>query len=360
MFLVTLIVFLIIFSILVLVHEFGHFLAAKISGVKVEEFGLGFPPRIFAKKKGGTIFSLNLIPFGGFVKLLGLEEEKKDSHSFSAKSVWSRAFILISGVFMNFVFAIVVFTLGFSIGMSPIVSSPSAYSQNSKNEIILVQVQSGSAAAKAGLASDETILAGQDANGWQNFNNIDDLQSFTKDNQGKPVTLKLKINGSEEEKQVTLDQGEAPLGVALTEMGIVKLRPDKAFVAATREVWAVSKVIVFFLGDVIKQLFVKGQLSSEIGGPVAIFSYTGQAVKFGFPVILQFVGLLSINLMLLNFVPFPALDGGKLVFIAMEAIFRKKLVRIEVENIIHLIGLILLILLIVVVTYRDIIKIVIR
>jgi len=360
LFLVTLLVFIVILSLLVLVHELGHFLAAKIAGVKVEEFGLGFPPKLYRRKIGETVFSLNLIPFGGFVKLLGLEEADKSQHSFSQKSPWQRAIILVSGILMNLVLAIVIFTIGFSIGMTPLIKPASEYSPNVKNEILITEVLENSPAQKSGLIAGETVLSGKDQSGWQDFSTIAQFQDFTKKNQGQEVTLRLKEDGTTQEKAVQLSSGEAPLGVGLAEIGLVKIRPDKAFIAACKEVWALIVLIILFLYDFFKLLFVHGRLSQEVGGPVAIFSYTSAAIKFGLNAILQFVGLLTINLALLNILPFPALDGGKLLFVALEMGFRKKVVRMEVENIIHLIGLILLILLFVIITYRDIIRIVIR
>lgn len=360
MFLVTLVVFIVILSVLVLVHELGHFFAAKIFGVKVEEFGLGFPPNLYRRKIGETVFSLNLIPFGGFVKLLGLEETDKSQRSFSKKSAWQRAVILVSGILMNLVLAVVIFTIGFSIGMTPLIKPTSEYSSDVKNEILITETLENSPAQKSGLVASETVLAGKDQSGWQDFRSITQFQDFTKKNQGQEVILRLKEDGTTQEKAVQLSNGETPLGVGLAEIGLVKIRPDKAFIAACEEVWALIEVIVLFLYQFFKLLFVHGKLSSEVGGPVAIFSYTSAAIKFGLNAVLQFVGLLTVNLALLNILPLPALDGGKLLFVVLEIGFRKKVVRMEVENIIHLIGLILFILLFVIITYRDIIRIVIR
>jgi len=346
----TLLVFIFIFGLLVFVHEFGHFIVAKKSGIKVEEFAFGFPPRLFSVKKGGTRYSLNLIPLGGYVKMLGEEEEVDTKGSFHAKSVWTRIAVVGAGVVMNFILAIVLMTIGFTVGMTPLVSDPATLPGQKDSKVMVAFIQPDSAAQKAGIENGNII---------EGFASTSDLQKFTKEHVGQQVELTVDKGTYKEKIVVTLSQNpEAPLGVSVVPITKIKQPVWQAFVTSIKETGKVVITLFDFIGKILKNVFTTGKAGEEaagVVGPVGLFNFTSQAINFGWIYVLQLVALLSVNLGLVNILPFPALDGGKILFLAIEGIFRRKVVRQEIENIIHLIGFALLILLLIVITYRDII-----
>lgn len=346
----TIVIFVAILAVLILIHEFGHFIAAKLNGVKVDEFGIGFPPRLFSKKYHGTRYSINLIPLGGFVSLLGENEDVKTHGSYFSKKVWQKITIIIAGVLMNFLLAILVLTIGFSYGMTPLVSDPTTLSGQKSSEVMVVEVVPNSAAAKVGLESGN-ILKG--------FSTPDDLQKFTKSHAGQKVTLEVVKDRQDQSVQVDLAQSDAPLGVGVVSVTKVKQPIYKAFVTAIVEVGKSIAIVFVVLWQIIKSLFTTGttgEAGAGVVGPVGIYNFTASALKIGWIYILQLLAILSINLGIINILPFPALDGGKVFFLALEGIFRKKVIRQEVENIIHTIGFIILILLMLAVIFRDILR----
>jgi len=352
MILLTIIAFIIILGLLVFVHEFGHFITAKLSGIKVEEFGFGFPPKIFSIKRGETEYSVNWIPMGGFVRMLGEEEASKNPRSFGMQSVAKRILIIISGVLMNLVLAVIILTIGFSIGMTPIVTDPSTIKGTQTPEIIIASINGSSPAEKVGLTSGDIILG---------FSKIEDFQKFTQANLGKEVTVKIRHDYKNEDKKVTLsDNKEAPLGVALVEATKVKLSVWGSFKLAFLETGRTIKAIFVFLYGFFHDLFTghAKEATEGVAGPVGMFTITKQAVRLGMAYVLQFAALLSINLAAMNILPFPALDGGRLVFIVAEGIRGKKVLKMELENLIHWVGFFILIALIVLITYHDIIRLV--
>lgn len=346
----TILIFVAILVILILIHEFGHFIAAKLNKVKVDEFAFGFPPRLFSKKYHGTRYSINLIPLGGYVSLLGENEELKTPGSFYSKKIWQKIVIIVSGVFMNFVLAVIILTIGFSVGMTPLVSDPDTLTGQKISEVMVVQVVPDSAAARIGLESGD-ILYG--------FSTPEELQKFTKENAGKKVNLSINKNGQKQNIEVTLSSGDAPLGVGAVTITKVKQPIYRAFWSAIVEVGRSISTIFVVLWQILKSLFTTGstgQAGETIVGPVGIFNFTSTALQVGWIYVLQLMAILSINLGIINILPFPALDGGKVLFLALEGIFRKKVVRTEVENLIHTIGFILLIILMIAIVFRDILR----
>jgi regulator of sigma E protease len=346
----NIIVFVAILAILIFIHEVGHFFVAKLTGVKVEEFAFGFPPRLFSIKRGETRYSINLIPLGGYVKLLGEESDTKQPGSFLSMPVGKRILIVSAGAFMNFVLAIVLMTIGFSIGMTPLVSNPDTLTGQKTSKVMAVYVEPGTPAEKIGI-DQGTILNG--------FNSTTDLQNFTHENIGKEVNLSItKDNVTKNEKVTLSSDKEAPLGVSIVSITKVKQNVFQAFWTSIKETGKVIGALFVFLWDIIKSIFTTGKAgpaAEGVVGPVGLFNFTAETLKLGWIYVLQLVALLSINLGIINILPFPALDGGKVLFIALEGLFKRKVVRQEIENIIHLVGFALLILLIIAITYRDII-----
>ena len=350
----TIIVFIVILGVLIFVHEFGHFAIAKLTGVEVEEFAFGFPPRLVSWKYKGTIYAINLIPLGGYVKLLGEEGEDEVSHikspkAFVNKSVATRIYIVVAGVIMNFILAIFLMTIGFSIGMTPLVSDPSTMTGIKESQVMVTQVLAGSAAAKAGILTND-ILNG--------FSSITDLQTYTHAHAGQTVNLSVLTNRQIKEVSVTLSTDLAsPLGVSIASITKVKQPVGRALVTSVSETGKAIGALFSFLWGIIKSFFTTGHAGAAaegVVGPVGLFNFTAQALKIGWIYVLQLVVLLSINLGIINILPFPALDGGKVLFLTLEGIFRRKIIRQEIENIIHLIGFALLILLLIAITFRDV------
>lgn len=345
----TIIVFILILGLLIFVHELGHFMVARWNGVKVEEFAFGFPPRIWAIKKGGTVYAINLIPLGGYVKLLGEEDDSSNPQAFGNKKVRARVSIVVAGVLMNFILAIVLMTIGFSVGMTPLVSDPATMSGTKVSKVMVIYVAQNSPAEKVGITPN-TILNG--------FSSTTDLQAFTKENIGKEVELTVIQEKKVRIIKVTLSEDkDAPLGVGIVPITKVKQPVAQAFVTSITETGKAIGTLFTFLGDLFKSLFTTGKVGDageNVVGPVGLFNFTAQAIKVGWIYVLQLVILLSINLGIINILPFPALDGGKILFLVLEGTFRRKVVRQEIENIIHLVGFILLILLLIAITFKDV------
>lgn len=364
----TPIIFIIVLSVLVLIHELGHFIAAKKIGVKVEEFGLGYPPRFFGKKIGDTIYSLNLLPFGGFVKLFGengeeeVEPKKKaktksiDKEAFYNRSKIERSIILVAGVFMNFVLGIVVTTIIFTNG----VVSPS-------EKVFIEQVQKGSPAEVAGLKAGDQILSinGQNVKtptdviaktkslmGVKSFIDVKrcDLERIENVPTGKETNCKnLQLNIT---PKVVASAKEGPMGVAISNLIVKKYSWWQAPIYGTQEAFRLSYMILEGIGRIFYQLFFRANIPSDVAGPIGIYQITGEAVKFGPLAVLQLVAILSLNLAVVNILPIPALDGGRLALIFVESfVGRKKLAKYE--NIASSIGFATLIGLIVLITFND-------
>lgn len=350
-------VFVIILSVLVLIHELGHFLTAKKFGIKVEEFGFGFPPRIFGKKIGETIYSINLLPVGGFVKLYGeddagggsLKKAKSEAgtkdlkRAFFARPAWQRALVVLAGVIMNFLLAIVIISYLFS---GPGVGVPT-------DHVRITEVANNSPAQKSGLKVGDEVLA-------VNGTTIKDTNQFAKiaqSNAGKPMELRYERNGKESTVKITprknVPKGEGPLGVGITSVDIIKYPWYKAPFYGTIEVFKFSWMILTGLGGVVGNLATKGEVPTDAAGPVGIAQIVIEAFKRGLVPVLWIAAVLSLNLAVLNILPIPALDGGRLFFILIELITRKK-VDPKYETMAHAVGLAVLLGLILLITFFDI------
>lgn len=352
--LLNIIIFIIVLGVLILFHEFGHFIAAKRAGVRVLEFGFGFPPRIFGKKVGDTIYSINAIPLGGFVQLYGEGgDHKTESDSYIHKSIGSRFWIMVMGVVMNFVLAWILLSICFGLGMSPISGDASKYKGATvDSKVIVTDVVKGSPAENAGLKPGAQIEKIDN----QIILSADDLQNYTKTRPNQQTLVTYKQDSQQLSKEIKLSDknNQGVLGVMIYNDQKVTFpwwqAPFVALVETGKLIWTVLKAFVL----IIVNLVAKQQVPADSAGPVGIFKYTSQAVSLGIVVLLQFVALLSINLGILNIFPFPALDGGKLLFLGIEKIRKGKKVKPQVENTVHLIGFAILIALVILITIRDI------
>lgn len=366
---ITIIIFILVLSLLVFVHELGHFATARWFGVKVEEFGLGLPPRLFGVYKeegkfkfifgkkdltsGPTVYSLNWIPVGGFVKIKGENGEAlEDQESFASKKPWQRAIMLSAGVLMNLVLCMAVLIMAFGIGVPSVVDGLPESAQVSEQRIQVLQVVAESPAAAVDLRTGDVI---SQIDG-QSYYNVQNLHQYLVSQEGKEVSLQIKRGAEVLDKSIMVerfDEGYIGIGVGLVETAIVKYPWYQAIWQGIKAtfIWLVTIVVAFAL--IIKNLVMGAPTGVEVAGPVGIAVLTGQASQLGFSYLLQFIGLLSLNLAVINIMPFPALDGGRLLFLVIEKI-KGKPVNQKWENLSHNIGFLLLMFLILLVTVKDI------
>lgn len=336
----SILIVIIFLSVLILVHELGHFWAAKKFNAYVEEFGIGLPPRVFGKKKGETIYSVNALPIGGFVKIAGenrelaLGEKIPENRIFYNLKPWKRFLILFSGVAMNFIFGWALISLVFFAG--------------SPKGVIITQIQSNTPASQAGLKENDFILG---------FNSVEELISFINNNKGNQIELKVRRSGAEMSfnliPRANPPQNEGALGVALSDLGQERIGFFKS-------IWEGLKVSIGIFGMIFAGIFnllklaILGKASLEaVAGPVGIVKITAQAGQLGFIYLAQFLALISINLAALNIFPFPALDGGRILFLFIEKIKGKPLPK-KFEQYANAAGMALLLLLMFLITIKDI------
>lgn len=367
---ITLLTFIIVLGVLVFVHELGHFIAARRSGVKVEEFGLGFPPRIIGifrdyegkwkrigpkgKEAISTIYSLNLLPLGGFVKIKGEQGEKAEqTDSFAHQSIGRRILIISSGVLMNVFFAFILLSIGFGVGFPQIIDQAVSGAKVRDQKIQIVDVFVGLPAQKQGLQFGDTIVS---ADG-HTFFKLSDLQNYLESHEGQTVLLELKrgreIVKKEVVPEILEETGRAGIGVSLVNTGIVSYSfPLAIWQGFSTTIFLIKEIIFAFL-SLLRDLVLGRGVTVDISGPVGIAVVTGEVARQGVIYILQFAALLSLNLAVINFFPFPALDGGRVIFLLLEK-SRGKAVSARVEAVVHNVGFALLMLLVILVTYRDI------
>jgi len=346
MFLATLLAFLVILGLLVFFHELGHFLVAKLSGIKVEEFAFGFPPKLVCRRRGETKYCINLIPFGGYVKMLGEDRDHDSPRSFSRKKARFRFSVVVAGVAMNFILAGILLSIGFMIGMSPIRLNEDAFSGQKSFQIIVAEVRTDSPAEKAEIKQGDMILG---------FKNAEEFSRFTREKKGQEVEFAVRRDGTVANKKVNLSKSEeAPFGVGIADVPLLKLSFFKAIAAGFEEMALTTYYILGLFKTLIVQVFTGGSISESVAGPVKIFSVTGEAVKMGLSYLIQFAALLSINVGLINILPLPALDGGRALIIGAEGIFRRKVMRVEIENVLHTVGFVVIMVFVVAITFREV------
>ena len=358
----TAIAFIVIFSILVLIHEWGHFTAARRAGIKVEEFGLGLPPlaKNIYKDKKGTTYTLNWIPFGGFVRLYGEDSEDpkvlKDKKSFASKTIWQRTTVILAGVFMNFVLAWAIITIGFMVGMKPFLVTHEDVEKGI--EAGLIETQDGIYVSKAPI-EESAFLDGDMIINIEGIGYVEssELINVIKPNETYNLTV---IRGDKEEVviEVKTDQ-EGKFGIEISDQKIITNVNNITYpfyiapIEAGKEVARLSVLTVKMFGNVIVSLVGKLTIPDGVAGPVGIAKMTHRFVQEGFMALMQFMALISISLGVINVMPFPALDGGRFLFIVFELITRRK-PNAKWERIIHTTGFGLLMILIVVITWNDI------
>ncbi|MDP1706853.1 MAG: site-2 protease family protein [bacterium] len=336
-------------SVLILVHELGHFLAAKFFGVKVDEFGIGFPPRILSRRKGETLYSLNLLPFGGFVKMEGEDgeegvvTEENKTRRFDFQPLGRRTLIITAGVIMNVFLGWVLLMIVFTVG------TPA--------HLLVADVTENSPAAVADLRSGDVIVS---ANyGEKSLSDPIVSQDFIDlawAAGGQKINLTVSRNDQilektiESRKEPPANQG--PLGAGLVEIGWPAQNFFQGIISAFGQTFLILKQTIFGFYFFFSKLFVEPAVLDSVSGPVGIFSVALQASSLGFPYFLHLLALLSLNLAVLNILPLPALDGGRLVFLLIEKI-KKSPVAFRWQAIANVGGFVLLIGLVILITVKD-------
>ncbi|OGM05667.1 hypothetical protein A2125_00065 [Candidatus Woesebacteria bacterium GWB1_43_5] len=346
---ISIISFLLVLSVLILIHEAGHFFAARRFGIWVEEFGLGLPPRAFGKKRGSTIYSLNWLPFGGFVRLHGESSEETISNpkvAFLNKSKKVRTLVIAAGVVMNLILGIVAFAVVYSFTGIP----------RDIGHVRILGSAEGSPAAAAGLKENDIV---REVDGIKIVKN-DEFIKLIDEQRGKETVLKIERDGKLAEVKVTPrvspPEGEGALGVGITSSEIyyppVWQRPFLGVYYGFGEAIFWGKAVLSGLGSMIRDL-TGGHIPRDIAGPIGIFNITSEIASLGILPLINFAGILSVNLAVINILPFPALDGGRLVFVVFEAITRRR-VTPRVEAAIHGVGMAVLLSLVLVISFFDI------
>ena len=356
----TIIIFIIVLAVLIFVHELGHFLIARACGIRVDAFALGFGPEIFSKKIGETTYALNLIPFGGYVKIFGENPDDESingedkARSFVHKTKLQQISVLFAGILFNFIFAWLLITIAYTVGVATSTESYPQYKDRmTDSKITVTYINANSPAEKAGLKAGDILISDK----------IENIQKSINDSQGKEISLKYIRADKEYETKIIAEkgivEGKYAIGIAMDNVSILQLPIHKAIIEGYKFTIHIITATISGLYDLIIGIFNGNSKLSSVTGPVGIAGLVGDAAKLGFTYLIMFTAIISINLGVLNAVPFPALDGGRILFVIIEAIFRKPIKPI-IANTINAIGFGLLILLMIIVTYRDIAKLFIK
>lgn len=352
----SIILFIIVLGILIFVHELGHFLVAKKSGIRVDEFAIGFPPRIFSFTKGGTRYALNLIPFGGYVKIFGESPEdgaddKNAKDSMINKPKWIQALVLVAGVTFNIIFAWFIFLILFTKG-GEFNSNIVPYIPQTEG-VRVTYVAEDSVALKAGLVEGSIIKSVELESGEVFTDNTKIFEALYAQNKENTTVIVQNADTTTKTIELIPETADSKFGFSLTDQIFVKTNPFTASIYAAKTTVELTKLTAVGLYDFFAKLFTGNANFKEVAGPVGIVGLVGKAAENGFNDVLFLTAIISINLAVLNLLPFPALDGGRLVIVAIEAITRKDL-NYQKVALVNAIGFFLLITLMIVLTFHDI------
>jgi len=344
--LISIVSFLVVIAVLILAHEFGHFITAKASGVRVDEFGLGFPPRLLSVKRGETTYSLNAIPLGGFTKMAG-EEDPKVSRSLASKSIGTRLLVLSAGSLMNLLLPLLLFSIAFMIPHNVVMG-----------QVMIKEVIPNSPAARAGIESGDIFLSVNE----KPVNNISDLHRYIQLNLGNEITILVQHSDLTTETIQVIPRWKPPEGQGATGVRVTTVEPtivrqsEPFWRAIPSGVSACIETFVLFKNGIISMII--GATPVVVTGPVGIAQLTGEVAQAGISPLLEFAAFLSINLAIINIFPLPALDGGRIIFVLLEWVRRGKRISPKREGLIHAIGFALLMAAFLAITYQDIIRII--
>ena len=353
---VTIITVILVLIILVVIHELGHFTAAKLLGIKVEEFGFGLPPRAWGKKIGETLYSLNWLPVGGFVRLYGEDAEhpehvkKERSRAFFAKKPWERTIVLTAGVVMNFILGWIIFSYLATIGLP-----------YPKDHVLITGIAEGSPAETSGLLTEDEVIS----------ISTNDREALAVANTQELVTTignnldeEIHITVLRDESLVTIPivprsehpEGQGALGIEITDLEVVTAGsfPESISLGFSYSIYVIRQTLDA-IGDSLQKLFAGNTAEIQVGGFVLVGQVVGTARQAGFENLLYVIGMLSLNLALINILPFPALDGGRLAFVFYEGLTGKK-PNARWEMYLHQFGMVFLLLLMLLITFNDILR----
>ncbi len=359
-------IFILVLVVLILVHEIGHFVVAKLSGMRVDEFGIGYPPRALTIATiKGTEYTLNWLPFGGFVRIYG-EDGAEGAEAFTAKSKLLQALTLVAGIVMNVLFAYIVLTIALIIGTQQVLT-PQQLSTSKDAVIVFADVTKGGPADIAGFKRGDEILSATTSTKVQAMsyagNNPGGLAMLIgQDTEETPMQFQVRRGTDVMQIVATPKKGTIPsepthpgLGIALASIGTVKTPILQAPLEGLSYTWEMTKETAIGLYDFFKNIFLFKADLSQVSGPIGIAKAVGQASDTGFGALLTLTGLISINLALINLIPMPALDGGRLLFVLIEAATRKP-INPKIAERVNAVGFVLLLILMVVVSAHDIFK----
>jgi len=362
----SILIFLAVLFVLVLVHEWGHYITAKLTGMRVDEFGIGFPPKLFGIKKGETEYTINALPIGGFVKIYGedaeaMHESGDFNRSFTGKSKWAQALVLVAGVTMNVLFAWLLFTIAFMSGIEQSVDETEA-SENAR--LIVTNVLTDGPADNAELSAGVTITA---------VNRGDEtLTTLT------PGTFSEFVSreGTTPLQIAYMKGDEMFLATLAPQAGVIEAEPDRVaigvalalvdrvqypFIAAVKKGFThtltSTRDITLGIFSLARDAIMGKADLSQVAGPVGIVGLVGEASAYGVTALLMFTAFISLNLAVINLLPFPALDGGRLLFVGIEAVTRRPM-PVRATQIMNTVGFFLLILLMIIVTWNDIARLI--
>jgi regulator of sigma E protease len=385
----TVIIFLIVLAVLIFVHEFGHFLLARLNGIRVDSFKIGFGPKLISWKMGETEYGINLIPFGGFVKIFGENPDEENTYgadkarSFVHKNRWRQASVLVAGVLFNFLFAWLLYVIVFASGVTATTDGFLQYASYFRNQrIMITYVEPNSPAGKAGLKMGDVIesvylpvsisqpLTGKSQQDppccKQPPQKITDIQSVINSSKGNQVDIfytdsSYKIGSEYKSIQVSPIAGLVPdkyaIGISMSDVVDLRLPFLTSIWVGLQYTDVMIRDTAVGLYTFVANIFQGTANFSDVAGPVGIAGIVGDAAQMGFKYLVMITALISINLGVINLIPFPALDGGRLLFVAIEGVFRRR-ISPKFTNAVNTVGFVLLMILMVVVTYKDIAKLV--
>ncbi len=332
---ITILATVFVFGLIVFIHELGHFVTAKMCGMRVDEFAIGFGPSLISVRRGETLYSIRIIPLGGYNKIAGMDpEEPQDERSFQQKSVWQRMLVISAGAVMNFLLAVILF---FSVFALFGVSQPT-------NEPIVGRITTNGPAEKAGFLKEDRIIniGGKEVSQWKDIN-----KNFS-GHANEVVSVKIIRNGVE--KELTVIPAESDGRVII---GIYPLMKETYYTVGESLFKSVSYTGLI-MAEMVQGIFnmVTGQSKADVAGPLGVAQMAGQVANIGFSYLLQFTAVLSINLGILNLLPVPALDGGHIVVLMYEAITRRRLPD-RILYYIQTVGIVLMVLLFMYATGLD-------
>jgi regulator of sigma E protease len=342
----TILAFLGVLAIVILAHELGHFATAKACKVKVEEFGLGFPPRLLSFRRGETLYSLNAIPLGGFTKMAG-EEDPEVERSLASKGVGTRLLVLSAGSIMNFILPFLLLSIAFMVPHDVTIG-----------KVTVMEVAENSPAAITGITDGDIIISVND----EPINNTSDLNRYTQMNLGSEITILVEHSDTTQEELRLIPRWRPPedegaMGVAVSTLEATVERQSEPFWRAIpMGVNQAIETMVLFKNAILS-MFIGTTSIGGVGGPVAIAQITGEVAKAGISPLLEWTAFFSLNLAIINLLPLPALDGGRIAFVLLEWVRRGKRVSPKREGLVHLVGFFMLMVFMLAITLQDIIRI---